>query len=57
MPSRERTFDTTQVSTRHPPGRTPVVHYEGLAIRLFGYDSEAEVVRTAQSLRRGSAGE
>jgi hypothetical protein len=43
--------------TGYPRSLHAVVNDEGLAIHLFGYDSEADVVRAAQSLRRVSAGE
>jgi hypothetical protein len=33
-----------------------VVHDEGLAVHLIGYDTEAEIVTTAKSLRRVAAG-
>jgi hypothetical protein len=43
--------------TGYPRRLHAVVHGEGLAVHLFGYDSEADVVRAAQSLRRVSADE
>jgi hypothetical protein len=43
--------------TGYPRRLHAVVHDEGLAVHLFGYESQADVVRAARSLRRVSAGE